>query len=81
MAKVRALRLSQNGPKGAIFEADGNRLLQLTSGPNPIAELVETKKAEKPKTKGGPKPSDAVKDDDGLSFANKATKQTKKGNK
>lgn len=63
MAKLRALRISQNGKPGTIFEADGNRLKQLTSGKNPIAELVkdgkETKPAPEPKKKGGKKPKDA----------------------
>lgn len=63
MAKLRALRISQNGKPGTIFEAEGNRVKQLTDGKNPIAELVkdekETKPAPKPSKKGGKKPKDA----------------------
>lgn len=105
MALLRALRISQNGPKGSIFEAHGNRVRQLTEGKKPLAELVtpeqlqaeaeakakaetavltpeqlqaeadakakaepkpETKPDAKPNKKGGPKPADALKDEDDL---------------
>lgn len=40
MSLLRALRISQNGPKGTIFQAEGNRAKHLTAGKNPIAESV-----------------------------------------
>lgn len=73
---LRALRISQNGPKGTVFTAYGNRVKQLTAGDNPIAEVVTEKQlaeekakpaakpAAKPSKKGGPKPKDATQHDD-----------------
>lgn len=41
MPLLKALRISQNGKPGTVFEAEGQRVKQLTTGPNPIAELYQ----------------------------------------
>ena len=69
--KLKALRISQNGPPGRVFEADGHRAKQLIAAGiaeryNPIPAPVEIEHDEDidgplDDVKGGPKPSDAKK--------------------
>jgi hypothetical protein len=67
---LKALRISQNGKAGTIFQADGNRAKQLIAAG--IAEIYKAPAAKVDDfdpdldgpiddVKGGPKPSDARK--------------------